>query len=481
MARRSTPEYRILDKDLARVSDMESAHRHAARPVLGLGAIVVLCAALAILAVGIVAGLHGPVILAAGLALAAYLALSIGANDASNALAPAFGAGSVGLGAGLALIGVAQLAGALLAGHSVTERLATGIVGPVPLAGDQRTALAMLAALLGAGAWISFATWRRLPVSTTHSVVGSIAGAGLVVHGAGAVAWQSLAYITAIWVCAPVISGCIAALLLAFLRHTVGNAKDRISAGLIWLPAMIAAMGASFAIYLLDLILAVPGPLIWTVTPMTAGLSWWWTRRRLERDIARQAEPRPALKRLLAGPLLVAAVLLAFAHGSNDVANVAGPLSVIVERSAFDSPDMSLERSALLLAAGGIALGSVIFGRALVRTVGGGITRLNAARALCITLATTATVLTASWVGLPVSTTHIAVGGVFGVGFFREWDDRRRRRDGRAEFPVEERLRRRLVRRSHVVSILAAWLVTIPVTAGLAALCCFAILTLASG
>ena len=166
---------------------------------------------------------------------------------------------------------------------------------------------------------------------------------------------------------------------------------------------------------------------------------------------------------------------MGFAHGANDVGNIAGPLSVILQGHAV-SGQIGAVPSAILVGAGlAIAAGTLLFGRRLVNMVGSGITKLNAGRAFCVSLATAVTVLFASSFGLPVSTTHVAVGGIFGVGFAREWLDRRRDASHDA-MPVEETRRRMLVRRSHVVTITAAWLVTLPITAGLGALACALVL-----
>ena len=180
--------------------------------------------------------------------------------------------------------------------------------------------------------------------------------------------------------------------------------------------------------------------------------------------------------------LLSSAVMMAFAHGASDASNIAGPLLMIL-RTTDRVPPAGVTQVPLLLlvaAGGAIALGAVLFGRRVVVMVGSGITRLNAMRAFCITLATALIVLTAAGVGLPVSATHVAVGGVFGVGFAREWLDRRSKRS-RKTLPAEEVHRRSLVRRSHVATISVAWLVTVPVTALMGAGCCWLVLWVMGG
>lgn len=471
---RTGTDFRILDKDLGRLTHAEAARFHAARPVLGLGAAALFVVAVTLVALGVFAGQPGLATIGAGMVVASYLALSIGANDVANALGPAYGAGAVGLTTGLVLVAVAEIAGALLAGNAVSSRLATGIVAPAAAAAGTGEAPAqmMTAALLAAAIWISAATRAGIPVSTTHAIVGGIAGAGLVAFGAGAVSWGAIATMAGGWMVAPVISGLTAAAILAFIRARVGQAPDRAQAARRWLPGMIALMAALFLIWLGRLVLGLPwGPLLMLAT-LTGLAGGWHARFRLDAQIRAHARTAPALKHMFAIPLLWAAALMGFAHGANDVGNVAAPLSVILQGAGLtaapgaDQPGIA--PVALMAAGGGIALGALLFGRRLVAMIGTGITRLNAIRAFCVTLATAATVLTASTLGLPVSTTHVAVGGVFGVGFFREWQDRRRG-PARARMPAAERRRRVLVRRSHVATILSAWVITLPVTAALAA------------
>ena len=239
------------------------------------------------------------------------------------------------------------------------------------------------------------------------------------------------------------------------------SAPDRVRAAMIWLPPLVGAMCGLFVAYLL-LLAHVPKSQMLLLGSVSALLAGWLMRRYLRLEF-RSGKGKPSTKRLFRPPLLGAVVPLAFAHGANDVGNVAGPLTVILtRRSAEIGADVPI--GAILLAAFAIAAGTLLFGRRLVGVVGSGITRLNAGRAFCVSLATAATVLAASWAGLPVSTTHVAVGGIFGVGFAREWLDRREKRQ-RAAMPAEETRRRRLIRRSHVATITAAWLVTVPLTA----------------
>lgn len=480
MTRRSS-EFRILDKDLDRISNAEMAQMQAARPMLAIGAALIFVAAVVLLAIGLYGGRPDLAMIAATMAVAAYLALSIGSNDVANALGPAVGAGAVPLVTGLMILGLAEICGALLAGGAVSHRIAAGIITPQAAAAAPGTAQQiMLSALLAAAIWISFASWRGLPVSTTHSIIGAIAGAGLVTLGPDALNWSSTVWIATAWVAAPVLAAMIAAAMLALIRHLVNDAPDRTAAARRWLPGLIGAMTALFVLYLGLLVLNLPSLPVLVAALLGAGLVWYWGIARLDQELARQSGEKLALKRLFSMPLLWAAALMGFAHGANDAANVAGPLTVILGGARLSGQTEGMPMIALLAAGTGIALGTVLFGGRLVRMVGSDITRLNPVRAFCVSCGTAATVLTASAIGLPVSTTHIAVGAVFGIGFFREWHDRRRRKD-RDALPAAEYRRRLLVRRTHLVSILAAWMVTVPVVAALAAAIRLATATLIGG
>jgi len=470
---REPREYRTLDKDLRRVTNTERAVLHSARPLLALGLGLIFMAAASYVGTGFLGDQPALGILAASLAVAAYLALSIGGNDVANALGPAVGAGAIGMTAGLLSVAAMEVLGAVIAGSAVTSTLTEGLVGSTLGAGEA-TARMMLAALLAAGSWISLATWLGTPVSTTHSVVGAIAGAGLATFGLGAVNWPAMAMIAVGWIVSPLVSGLAAAGLMALLRWLVLDRPDRFAAARNWVPVIVALASA---------MLAGVAELAWHGAGLAtnAGLAlacgalgWIYTRRRIDRQSLGGAQGQPAMKQMLAVPLVAAALVMGFAHGANDTSNVAAPLTIILDSlsagaGAGDGNGAEQNgRLVLLLGGLGIALGVMLFGRRLVYMVGSRITRLNASRALCVSLATAGTVLGAALLGLPVSTTHVAVGGVFGVGFYREWRDRRLAAS-HAPLPSEERRRRHLVRRSYMRMILGAWLVTVPAAAALAA------------
>ena len=468
-------QFDVLDKDLRRITVAEAAQFHAVRPVLRLGAFILLGVAVIFLALGVTGQQPGLVVMGAGFLVAGWLGLSIGANDIANSLGPAVGAGAIALGPGLILVGLAEIAGAVLAGHAVTHRLAQGIVDIAVLESGASGQIVMLAALIAAAGWITVATAANLPVSTSHSIVGAIAGAGMAAAGSAAVSWTGLAVMALAWMVTPLAAAALAGGLLALLRIKIAEAPDRGRAARVWLPSLIGVMVGLFVAYVATLLPALSLRLPAALLPgavagaATAALM----RRRFDDMLAGAEGTRPGMKRLLRQPLLFAAVMMGFAHGAGDVGNVAGPLLVILT-PAQQGP-LTVPLLLLTFAGAAIALGAVLFGWRLVGVIGEGITRLNPVRALCITLATAVIVMVAASRGLPVSSTHVAVGGVFGVGFVREMLDRRADRK-RADLPAEERHRRQLIRRSHVVTITTAWLVTVPITAVLGALCCLAML-----
>lgn len=464
-------DFRFLDKDLDKVANAESAGVYSTRPLLRLGLALTFAAAVTV-AGAVATGAGGSWMLAAGLMVGAFLALSIGASDVANALGPAFGAGAVSMRAGLVSVALAEIAGALTAGARVSETLSTGILRPELVAGGGTAPVmpaVMLAAMLAAALWIWLATWAGAPVSTTHAIVGGIAGAGVARLGLDAPHWAGVARIAMGWVASPLIAAVIGAALLAFLRARIHHAPDRIAAAMRWLPRVVGAGAAVLAAYALTLWGAPGRPaLALALVALTSVAAWWATRARMRSQRMAGLRPREATERLFGPSLIAAALLIGFGHGANDVGNVVAPLAVIARAGDVGA---ALPAAPVWLATGalGFALGAALYGRRLVRMVGSRITRLNPARALCVSLATALVLLGATWLGLPVSTTHVAVGGVFGVGFYREWDERRTQRSQREALPPEELHRRRLVRRTAVLRTLAAWAVTVPISGSLAA------------
>ena len=470
-----------LDRDLGRFSALERATSYASRPMMGLGvslAFIILAGLIAFYLFGNT-GNAVVVVIAAG--LGAYMALNIGANDVANNMGPAVGANALTMGGAIAIAAIFESAGALLAGGDVVSTIAKGIVAPESMHTAAVFIWAMLAALFSAALWVNLATWIGAPVSTTHSVVGGVMGAGIAAAGFAAVNWPTMYKIAASWVISPVLGGAVAALFLWFIKSRIVYQDNKIAAARRWVPFLVGIMGGAFAVYLslkgLKKIIKIDFSSALMIG-LGMGLLIWLVMVPVIRKQSQGLENRnKSLKKLFGIPLVISAALLSFAHGANDVANAVGPLAAIVQASASGAfmDAVSIPLWVMAIGALGISFGLFLFGPKLIRMVGGQITKLNPMRAYCVALSAAITVIVASWLGLPVSSTHIAVGGVFGVGFFREWDAQRRMKSARIPIPEvsaqpkEERRRRKLVRRSHFLTIIAAWIITVPAAAMLSA------------
>jgi PiT family inorganic phosphate transporter len=471
-----------LDRDLGRYSTLEVATAYAARPLVAPGIAFVFIALAGLAAAVFLGQANNTLIVALAACFGAYMAINIGANDVANNMGPAVGANALTMGGAIAIAVIFESAGALLAGGDVVSTIAKGIIAPESMGTAQTFIWAMMAALLSAALWVNLATWVGAPVSTTHSVVGGVMGAGIAAAGLSAVNWSTMSAIAASWVISPVLGGVIAAGFLWVIKARIIYQPDKIAAARKWVPMLVGLMGGVFAAYLalkgLKRVIKIDMPTALLIGA-AIGLVIWLVMIPVIRKQSQGLENRnKSLKVLFGIPLVVSAALLSFAHGANDVANAVGPLAAIVHASETGSftDAISIPIWVMIIGAFGISFGLFLFGPKLIRMVGGQITKLNPMRAYCVALSAAITVIVASWLGLPVSSTHIAVGGVFGVGFFREWDAERRIKHARLAMPEqpsqapEERRRRKLVRRSHVLTIVAAWVVTVPAAAQLSAL-----------
>ena len=484
--RRGPGEWRSLDRDLERVSVLEAGAIHLSRPLLGAGISLVFVVISMLIAFLVTGREPGTLVIVAAAALAAYMALNIGANDVANNMGPAVGSGALPMAWAIALAVVCESAGALVAGSDVVETLSRGILQFDIVSNSSSFAIAMIAALLGAAIWVNVATWIGAPVSTTQAVIGGMIGAAAAAGGLAAMNWPTLGLVALGWVVSPLLGALVAALLLALIKWRILDADDKIAAARRWLPRLIGLMAGAFSAYLmlkLPLHLGPAAPLIIALTaPAAGGLAWRLSIPAIRRRARGLENRRASLKVLFRLPLVISAALLSFAHGANDVANAVGPLAALVEAQRAGAPSefVSLPFWVLVIGAAGISVGLMLFGPRLIRMVGHEITRLNPTRAFCVALSAAVTVILASALGLPVSSTHIAIGGVFGVGFFREWFMQPRSPEPGRRFPAQERRRRRLVRRSHFMTIVGAWIVTLP-CAGLISALVFLVIRLVAG
>jgi PiT family inorganic phosphate transporter len=478
-----------LDKDLDKVTFTEEASHHVLKPWAGLGLGLLFVCLSMLFAAAYVSERPAFLMVIAAAALAGYMAMNIGANDVTNNVGAAVGSRAITMTTALIIAAVCEVAGAVFAGGRVVSTIEAGIIDTALMPTGPAFAWVMMAALLSAAVWINIATWSGAPISTTHSIIGGILGAGIAAAGFSAVQWWALAGITASWMASPLVGGGIAAALLAFIKIFIIYREDKITGAVFWMPILISVMTGAFAAYfalvglekIIDLDVSRGLSIGLGVAFLTILVSRPWIMRQ-----ARDLDDRnQSLRKLFRIPLILSAALLSFAHGANDVSNVVGPLSAVVTHvnglAVSDTSDVPLW--VMLIGALGISCGLLLFGPKLIRVVGEEITKLNPMRAFCVALATAITVLIATALGLPVSTTHTAVGAVFGIGFFREWFTRNSKRrleyvrnktgqtdfQRRVEQSPDERHLRQLVRRSHFMTIIAAWVITVPISALLSA------------
>ncbi len=486
------PDWRYLDKDLTRLNQVERVAGFVVRPMLGLGialAFIVLAGLMAALVLGTA---PTTVMAIAAAVFGAYLALNIGANDVAHNMGPAVGAKALPMAAALIAAALAEVAGALLGGSEVVATVSQRLINPAMISAPDVLIMAMMAAMAASALWVNLATWIGAPVSTTQSIIGAIVGATIAAVGFAAVDWLTFGRIATSWMLSPLIGAALASALLALIQRLISSQDDKLAAARYWVPVFLGVMGGAFGMFftlkLPDTLYAAPAQVALGVGALAGGLSFLIARPVIRRRCAALENKKGAIKALFRLPLVIAAILMSFAHGANDIANTIGPLATIVQALA-QSPDETMVPFArlhvpfwvLLIGALGMAMGVLLFGPRLISMVGSQITKLNPMRAYCVSTSAALTVIMASWLGMPVSSTHVAVGAVFGVGFYREHLAAKARDLGskpdRPGLPTEDRRRRRLVRRSHVLTILAAWLITVPISATLAA-CLYAVLRL---
>ncbi|KGM07738.1 putative low-affinity inorganic phosphate transporter [Methylophaga thiooxydans] len=394
-------------------------------------------------------GVTNNLFLAIATVFGAYMAMNIGANDVANNVGPAVGSKALTMGGAIVIAMIFEAAGAIIAGGEVVSTIKKGIIDIDGFGQNSELFIwAMMAALLAAALWLNMATFAKAPVSTTHSIVGGVMGAGIAAAGFDIVDWGTMAAIASSWVISPVIGGIIAAAFLFAIKKTIIFRDDKISASLKWVPVYVSIMAWAFVTYLVlkGLKQVWPQFLTWlndwlffsfeiTQKPtflnaalfglVVAVAVFFLLKRSLKKRRPTLKNDRASVNILFTVPLIFAAALLSFAHGANDVANAIGPLAAIHDAVMTGGINAKAGIPFWVMAVGafGIALGLALYGPRLIRTVGGEITELDQMRAFSIAIAAAITVIIASQLGLPVSSTHIAIGGVFGVGFLREWLD----------------------------------------------------------
>ncbi len=411
-------------------------------------------------------------VLIAAAMVGGYMALNIGANDVANNMGPAVGGKVISVGVAVVVAAVCESSGALLAGGDVVSTVSKGIISPGNDVSVVHFRYLMLSSLLAAALWINLATFFNSPVSTTHSIVGGILGAGLTVAGLTIVNWKTMMAIAASWVISPVFGGMVAALLLFIIKMTILNVKDKKLAAIKWLPIFVSIMGGAFAAYMalkgFKKVYKASINEVYIFTIIIMFLTYFISKPYVKNKVQTIENTKNDIYTLFHLPLLFGVALLCFAHGANDVANAVGPLAAIVSTLSSEgtvASKVSIPLWVMVVGAIGIALGLLLFGPKLIHTVGQKITRLNAPRAYCVALSSAITVLIATTLGLPVSSTHIAIGAIFGIGFLREYLE-----NPNTKLSKNNISKRKLVRRKFLFSIAGAWIITVPASAVIASL-----------
>ena len=350
-----------------------------------------------------------------------YMAWNIGANDVANSMASAVGAKAITIRQAVFIAGVLNVLGAVFIGSHVTNTIRKGIVSTDIMADPQVALIGALAALLAAALWVSFATWKSLPVSTTHSIVGAMIGFGIMAGGFAVINWSKLAAVVLSWVISPVFSLIIAFVMFKIIVKAILAAKRSFDRALKLSPAFI---GLAVFIIVLSFLFKTPLGKKLAIDSWTALLVAFifaillgyagmvLLRRFIPMNVSRDAEE--VFRKIQIGT----SCYVALAQGANDVANAIGPLAVIYFLVNTGSVGSQVPVPAFLLLFGGvgIACGISMAGYRVMDTIGTKITSLTNTRGFSVDFAAASTVLLASKFGLPVSTTHAAVGGVLGVG-----------------------------------------------------------------
>ena len=378
---------------------------------------------------------YGSTLLILTICFGFFMAWGVGANDVANAMGTSVGSGAITLKQAIIIAMIFEFAGAYLAGGEVTATIRKGIIDPLTLQGTpEYLVYGMLSALLAAGTWLLIASILGWPVSTTHSIVGAIVGFAAVAISVDAVNWSKVGTIAASWIVSPVLAGTISYMLFKSVQRLIldteapfENAKRYVPVYMFMVGFMITMVtlikglkhvlkdiGFTLNYFEMSLVAAAAGILV----SIVGGIML----TRVKRIEAIEAEDRFAnVEKVFAVLMVFTACAMAFAHGSNDVANAVGPMAAAIAtiKSGAVTAKSSMPAWILLVGGVGIVIGLVTYGYKVMATIGTKITELTPSRGFAATLGASATVVLASGIGLPISTTHTLVGAVLGVGLAR--------------------------------------------------------------
>ncbi len=384
-------------------------------------------------------------------AIGLFMAWGIGANDTANSMSTAVGAGAITPGQAVLIAAVLEFIGAYYFGKHVTDTIRKGIIDPARINDANVLIYGSLAALLSAAIWLLAASYWGLPVSTTHSIVGGLVGYGLVYAGFGIVRWGKLLLVVLSWILSPFVGGLVGFAVFWLIRKTILGARDTLESARLYAPIWIGL--AFFIVGIMFYLKTMHGSDI--VRALTVGLGVGLVAYIVSLLILKsyhgQGNSYRAVERIFRNVQVVTSCYVALSHGANDVANAIGPVAAVYAVIMYGMAGTKVPVPRWILALGGlgIALGVATWGYRVMQTVGHKITQLTNTRGFSIDFATATTVLVASRLGMPISTTHTVVGAVVGVGLARGL---------------------RAINTDVLKDIVISWFVTVPVAALLSAI-----------
>jgi len=389
-----------------------------------------------------------------------FMAWGIGANDVANAMGTSVGSGAITIKHAIIIAAIFEFSGALLAGGEVTQTIRKGMIDTSSITGTPELLIyGMLAALLAAAVWLLVASYYGWPVSTTHSIVGAIVGFAAVGIGMEAVMWGKVGTIAMSWIISPLTAGVIAYALFMSVQKLIIDTPDPFTSAKRYVPIYIFMVGFIISLVTMFKGLKHVGLDLTTMQAYLFSALIGIGMALISKIFINRIKHEPSededfhytnVEKVFAVLMIVTACAMAFAHGSNDVANAVGPIAAIVgiiESGGEIAAKSALPIWVLLLGGVGIVIGLVTYGHRVIATIGTNITELTPSRGFAATLAAATTVVVASGTGMPISTTHTLVGGVLGVGLARGIGA----------------LNMRIIR-----TIFMSWVITLPAGAGLA-------------
>ncbi len=388
-------------------------------------------------------------------AIGFYMAWSIGANDVANSMATAVGAKAITFKQAVLIAGILNFAGAVLLGPHVAGTIKGGIVKGSMIADPHTLLLGFVASLLAAALWVTLSTWRELPISTTHSVIGALIGFGIIAGGVSSIDWSVMGKVASSWILSPVVGCIIAFFVFKVIVKTIFAKDEPVKAAKIVGPLAIGVTAFLIvsSLFLKTKLSEMSGvsdlPQVLLISTVISAIACIIATVLLRNVEAKSVEDYATVEGIFRKLQIVTSCYVAFSHGANDVANAIAPVAAIIPLANGEmSLTAGIPTELLALGGIGIAFGCMTWGRRVMRTVGGRITSLTNTRGFSVDFAAATTVLVASKLGLPISTSHTVVGAVIGVGLARGLE---------------------AIDLSVIKKIVVSWLLTVPIAAATSA------------